>query len=82
VSAEHLSYLYDALAQPRGIVVKTSSPERLRQKLYDLRKTHAPVFEDLTFLVSPSNPDDQLWIIKKHQPRGNTDDLPHEPLDI
>lgn len=68
MSALHLGYLYDALAEERGLVILTDSPEALRQKLYALRVKFAPTFDDLSFVISPSNPDDQLWIMKKHQP--------------
>lgn len=68
MSSLHLGYLYDALAEERGLVILTDSPEQLRQKLYTLRKQYAPTFDDLSFVISPSNPDDQLWIMKKHQP--------------
>jgi hypothetical protein len=78
VSAKYLEYLYDALAQPVGTVIQTSNPELLRQKLYQLRRDQAPTFEDLAFLISPTNPD-QLWIIHKHQPRAEE---PLEPLDL
>lgn len=60
-----LEYMYDALMQPLGIVMETSSPERLRQKLYNLRKQHEPTFDNLSFVISPTAPDSQLWIIKK-----------------
>lgn len=65
MSTLYLGYLYDALASERGIVVLTDSPERLRQKLYSLRSEHAPTFTDLSFVISPTNPTDQLWIVKK-----------------
>lgn len=62
----YLEFLYDALAAEIGIVVITNSPERLRQKLYQLRKDNVPVFDDLAFVISPTNPNDQLWILKRH----------------
>lgn len=63
-----LELLYDALHQPLGIVVETNSPERLRQKLYALRKAHEPVFDNLAFLISPTEPSTQVWIVKKEIP--------------
>lgn len=77
MSAKLLEYLYDALAQPTGLVILTSNPEKLRQKLYELRRDQAPTFDDLAFLISPTNPTDQLWIVHKHQPAE-----PLEPLDL
>lgn len=58
-----ISYLYDALDSPLGIVVETDSPDRLRQKLYPLRKAD-PLFEPLSFVLSPINPS-HLWILKR-----------------
>jgi hypothetical protein len=58
-----LSLLYDAVRSPLGIVVETSDPEFLRQKLYPLRKRE-PEFEPLSFLISPINGVD-LWILKR-----------------
>lgn len=66
MSTLYLGYLYDALSAARGLVILTDSPERLRQRLYELRKTHSPAFDDLSFLISPTNPNDQLWIVKRH----------------
>lgn len=60
-----LELMYDALYQPRGVVVETNSPERLRQKLYKIRKDHAPTFDNIAFIISPTEPNTQLWIIKK-----------------
>lgn len=61
-----LELMYDALYDPLGSVIETNSPERLRQKLYKLRKDHAPVFDDLAFIISPTEPETQLWLTKKH----------------
>ncbi len=58
-----LQLLYDALHAEKGVVVTTNDPERLRHKLYPLRKTSSE-FEPLAFLISPLNPSD-LWIVKK-----------------
>lgn len=60
-----LELLYDALHQPLGIVAETNSPERLRQKLYKLRKDHEPTFDNLAFIISPTEPNTHLWITKK-----------------
>lgn len=61
-----LEYLYDALGEKIGLVILTDSPERLRAKLYAVRKEHAPAFEDLSFVISPTEPETQLWILKRH----------------
>ena len=61
----YLSYLYDALEQPIGLVILTDSPERLRQKLYAIRKEMSPQFDNISFVISPTEPDTNLWLIKK-----------------
>lgn len=55
--------LYDALRTPLGVVVDTDSAERLRQKLYTIRKSN-PDFTPLSFVISPINGSD-LWILNK-----------------
>jgi hypothetical protein len=55
--------LYRALGSELGVVVETNDPERLRQRLYALRK-EIPEGSQLAFLISPLNPQD-LWIIKQ-----------------
>jgi hypothetical protein len=60
-----IELLYAAYHSELGVVVETNDPERLRQKLYPLRKEN-PDFEPLAFVISPFNSVD-LWIIK--QPR-------------
>ena len=59
--------LYDALCSPFGLIVQTESAERLRQRLYTLRKESADL-SPLSFVISPMNGSD-LWILNK----GNTD---------
>lgn len=59
--------LYDALRTPLGIVIQTEDPERLRQRLYPIRKGHED-FSQLSFVISPINGLD-LWIVNK----GNED---------
>jgi hypothetical protein len=66
-----LEKLYDALREPLGIVVETEDPERLRQRLYALRKARIdddPQLRVLSFLISPTNPGSELWIVKAKQP--------------
>lgn len=55
--------LYDALRTPMGVVVETNSADRLRQKLYAIRKAN-PDFTQLSFVISPMNNSD-LWILNK-----------------
>lgn len=58
---ELLGLLLKAAASPRGIVVSTNDPDRLRQKLYPLRKTD-PAFAKLCFIIHPKNPTKELII--------------------
>lgn len=59
--------LYEALRTPLGTVIETEDPERLRQKLYAVRK-ESEDFAQLSFVISPINGLD-LWIVNK----GNAD---------
>lgn len=55
--------LYDALRTPHGVIVETDDAERLRQKLYAVRR-ESDDFTDLAFVISPMNGSD-LWIVRK-----------------
>lgn len=61
-----MELLYKALHTPFGIVIETNNAERLRQKLYPLRKED-PDLTCLAFVISPLNGSD-LWIVKQGQP--------------
>lgn len=73
-----LEALYDALHSPLGIVIETDSPEFLRQKLYPLRNER-PELAGLSFLISPTHPATELWIVKADGQgnREGTDDEAH-----
>jgi hypothetical protein len=60
---ELIELLYAAYHSKLGICVETNNAERLRQKLYPMRKDN-PDFECLHFVISPLNGID-LWIIKQ-----------------
>lgn len=60
--------LYEALDTPFGLVIETNDAERLRQKLYPLRKEQE-IFLPLSFVISPLNGVD-LWILNKGAPRA------------
>lgn len=60
---ELIGYLYEALASDHGLRLHTSNPERLRAKLYTLRKQDED-FKTLSFVISPTNPGAELWIVK------------------
>jgi hypothetical protein len=57
-------FLYDALASELGIVLRSNNPVKLRERLYPLRKSE-PEFADLSFVLSPTNPETDLWIIRR-----------------
>lgn len=64
MSGVSLNLLYEALGSPLGVVVQCDNAEKVRQKLYALRKEqNDPDLECLSFVQSPSNPQ-QLWIVK------------------
>jgi hypothetical protein len=58
-----LEILYEAMAEEIGLVVSTSDPVRLRNEFYKVRK-HDPIFQNLSFFISPINPTSELWIAK------------------
>lgn len=62
----YVEFLYRALESRIGIVVQTSDPKLLQQKLYQARRKAAnPDFEALTFAPSRVSPQSELWIVKK-----------------
>lgn len=60
--------LYAALHTPLGTVIQTEDAERLRQRLYAVRK-ESDDFTTLSFVISPINGMD-LWIVNKGQADG------------
>jgi hypothetical protein len=68
---ELIEVLYAAYHANFGVVVETSDPERLRQKLYPLRKEN-PDFDCLAFVISPLNGID-LWIVKQPKETVNAE---------
>lgn len=61
-----LNTLYEALGTSLGIVVQTSDPEKYRQRLYRLRDTcDDPMLKELSFVISPTMPQSQVWIVKR-----------------
>lgn len=59
--------LYQSLSSPYGRVVHTSDPEKLRQKLYTYRRENfIEGAEGLSFVISPTSPASELWVVKKH----------------
>lgn len=69
-----LELWYQALPEPFGIVVPTNSPERLKAKLYSVRKNaNDPQLAELMILTSPGNPDGEIWIAHRHVELGAKD---------
>jgi len=66
MTVDYHSLLFEAINSPRGIELRTSDPEFLRQKLYQARKAD-PLFATLSFVISPTSPKDSLWIIKRQE---------------
>ena len=67
MNVELAEILYDATRARFGLLVETDDAERLRQKLYAIRRENED-FTALSFVISPMNGLD-LWILN----RGNTD---------
>lgn len=67
-----LELLYRAYRSHIGIVVRTSDPDRLRQKCYAERKKD-PDLNCLSFRISPIEPASRLFIINT---RGQNDEEP------
>lgn len=61
-----ISLLYSAMESPCGVIIATEEPERLRQKLYKLKREN-PAFAALAFQLSPTNPTSELWIVKRDE---------------
>lgn len=68
---EIMELLYDASREEIGLVVETSDPERLRQRMYALRKRDDDL-ANLSFVISPMNPSD-LWILNKPPENSNAE---------
>jgi hypothetical protein len=60
-----LEYLYQALRSARGIVLRTSDRERLRQKLYAARRDAGDTDLDVIALVPSPTSEEELWLVKK-----------------
>ncbi len=58
------SYLYEALASPLGVWLRTPSPHALKMALYRARDLAADVsLAPLQIRTAPDSPSDTLWII-------------------
>ena len=69
---ELISLLTQACVTPLGIKVSTNDPNRLRQRLYAMRRGN-PEFAHLSFLVPAASPEDTLYIlVKSETPNGES----------
>ena len=58
--------LYKALASKLGIVIRTTTPELLRAKLYATRKELMdPRLEVLSIKPSYTHPESEIWVVRK-----------------
>lgn len=63
---EYHQILYSALHSPCGIVLYSDDPMRLRAKLYAVRRELGdPELDALSFVESPVNPTEHLWVVKR-----------------
>jgi len=60
------SLLFAAIETEFGIIVSTTDPSALRQRLYTIRKMD-PTFWPLAFIISPEASNSELWIVKKEK---------------
>ena len=58
-----IELLYEALNSDYGVVISTNSPERFRQKFYQLRKQDEAL-ACLSCTISPTAPAAEIWIVK------------------
>ena len=64
-----LEYWYMALNSPLGVCLRTSDPERLRQRLYAARREAAdPQLDSISVAISPTA-EDEVWLVKR-KPNG------------
>lgn len=56
-----LSKLHEALGQPNGVLVRTNNPTALQAALYKVKKDD-PLFASLSITLSPTDPENELWI--------------------
>lgn len=59
--------LHRAHESERGIRIRTSSPQLLRNKLYALMREY-PALAGLGIITPPVNSDTHIWLVKKEQP--------------
>lgn len=69
---ELTALLLQALSASIGVKVFTNNPNLLRQKLYALRREDS-TYNVLSFIISPTDPESHLFIIRKTEPENAED---------
>jgi hypothetical protein len=62
-----IDYLYEALGTEKGLIVHSDNPLLLRTRLYVERRKD-PALDALSFVLSPTHPDTELWIVRRLGP--------------
>lgn len=62
-----ISFLYEALGTEKGLIVRSDAPLLLRTRLYAERRKD-PMLDVLSFVLSPTHPDTDLWIVRRIGP--------------
>lgn len=58
-----IDFLYEAMTSDIGIIVEADDPLLLRTRLYAIRAKD-PLLSVLSLVLSPTNPTNELWILK------------------
>ena len=66
--------------QPIGVVITSEDRQYTLNKLYELRKLEAPTFDELSLILSASNPN-EIWIIKR-KPNAPSEAGPDETYPV
>lgn len=61
-----LELLYKALGEEHGLVLEVGNMQTFKNKFYQLRKTD-PDLSVLSCVVSPTAPNSEVWIVKRHE---------------
>lgn len=62
--------LYDAIHAEHGILVRSNDANRLRGRLYQVRRDlKDPELDPITIAVNPTSPETELMIVKHGKPR-------------
>lgn len=62
--------LWNALRSPHGVLLRTTDLDRLKQKLYRIRRANEAL-RALHFETSPTDPKGELYITKRDQHGNN-----------